>query len=101
MYVLRTALTGLHALVTGAIETDLGVTASLYGFSDTQELVAQKRAGEKVALSNDTIATWRPRVDALLERLDEARAASPLPEEAPNEAELDAWLRTVRRRSLV
>jgi uncharacterized protein len=101
LYVLRTALTGLHALVTGSIEADLGVTAGLYGFADTQELVAQKRAGEKVPLSSETIAAWRPRVDALLERLDEARASSPLPEEAPNEAELDAWLREVRRRSLV
>lgn len=100
LYVLRTALTGLHALTTGQIEADLTALMDEYGFSDAAELVAKKRAGENVPLSTEMLEKWRPRVDALLLRLDEAEKTSVLPPQAPNATEVDEWLKAVRRRSL-
>ncbi len=100
LYVFRTALTGLHALTTGTLEADLTRIAADYGFGDVLELVRLKQSGENVSLSGDLLEIWRPRVEAVLASLDLARQSSALPEEPPNEAELDAWLRSVRRRAL-
>ena len=57
----------------------------------------KKRAGERVALDDAELARWRPRVEALLARLDTAAAESALPLEPPNEVEAREWLLSVRR----
>lgn len=96
LYVLRTALTGIHLLDTGELETDLSLLGPRYELGEASELIERKRAGERVVLDADTVDRWRARVDGLFVRLDEARASSVLPEEPPNAAEVEEWLMTIR-----
>ena len=100
LYVLRTALTGIHLLERGELETDLTRLMGSYGLEDAARLVERKRAGERVGLEADAIDAWRPRVALLFTRLDQAREASPLPEEPTNGGELLAWLLDLRRARL-
>ena len=97
LYVLRTTLTGIHLLETGELEPDLTRLMDAYDVGDAVELVERKRAGERVGLDPSLIEAWRPRVDGLLGRLDDARERSPLPEEPKNVAEVQDWLIAVRR----
>jgi hypothetical protein len=97
LYVLRTTLTGVHLLETGELEPDLTRLMDRYGVADAAELVERKRAGERVGLEPELVEAWRPRVDALLRRLDAAREGSPLPEDPPNVGEVQDWLIAVRR----
>lgn len=100
LYVLRTTTTGIHLLTTGVLETDLTRLASLYAVEEAQALIERKRAGERVDVEQGILDAWRPRIDRLFVRLDEAREASLLPEEPANEPEVDDWLLTVRRARL-
>jgi hypothetical protein len=68
-----------------------------YGVEDAARLIERKRAGERVGLDPGLLDAWRPRVEALFGRLDEAREASALPEEPSNEREMRDWLLAVRR----
>jgi len=97
LYVLRTAVTGIHALRTGEIVTDLSRLCDEYGLSDAHRLIEAKRAGEKTPLSTAERDAWLSRIGGVLERLDAERQRSPLPEEAPNAAALEAWLLALRR----
>lgn len=101
LYVLRTTTTGIHLLSTGELEADLTRLMDRYGLADAAALVERKRAGERVGLDPGLVDAWRPRVDALFARLDEAREASPLPEEPANEGEVREWLIAVRRARLL
>lgn len=94
---LRTALTGAHLLATGRLVTDLDALLDGYGFAAARDLLAIKRRGERVPLATDVAARWLPEARRALEVLDAARDRSPLPEEAPNRAELEAWLIALRR----
>jgi predicted nucleotidyltransferase len=96
LYVIRTALTGIHVLGTGRVVTDVTELLDDYGFAEARELIAQKRAGERVVLDPQLRDKWRTRVERAFAQLDAARESSPLPEEAPNRAELEAWLLEVR-----
>ncbi|MBS2028769.1 MAG: nucleotidyltransferase domain-containing protein [Deltaproteobacteria bacterium] len=100
LYVLRTALTGTHLLLTGELVTDLGAICSGYGFADARALIDAKRAGERVVLPAAERDRWFGKLGAVLEALDAAREKSILPEQPTNEAELESWLLEVRRRSL-
>ncbi|HWM87327.1 MAG TPA: nucleotidyltransferase domain-containing protein [Kofleriaceae bacterium] len=91
LYVLRTALTGVHLLRTGQVVTDLGRLVDPYDLPQARELVAIKRAGERTPLAPALVADWRPRLDQLFDLLDQARRDSALPEESAP-AELDSWL---------
>jgi predicted nucleotidyltransferase len=97
LYVLRTTLTGVHLLETGELEPDLTRLMDGYGVGDAAELIERKRAGERVGLDPTLVDAWRPRVDRLLARLDEAREKSPLPEDPRNVDEVQDWLLAVRR----
>jgi predicted nucleotidyltransferase len=97
LYVLRTSLTGTHALLTGEVETDLTALMDRYGFGEAGELVAWKRRGERSELPEALSEHWRGQVGRAFERLDEARERSVLPEEPEGAAELEAWLLSVRR----
>jgi uncharacterized protein len=97
LYVLRTTVTGIHALLTGEVEADLTVLMDRYGFSDAGELVDWKRRGERSELSEALSERWRGRVGHAFEQLDAARDRSILPE-APLETEaLESWLLELRR----
>jgi uncharacterized protein len=54
-----------------------------------------------VGLDPAVVEQWRPRVEGLFTRLDQARERSPLPEEPPNEREVLEWLLAVRRARFV
>lgn len=92
LYVLRTALTGTHVLLTGELETDVTRLLDTYDLGDARELVAAKRAGERTAADPALLERWKPRLDAILKRLDEAFVSSLLPDAPPNAAALEEWL---------
>ena len=98
LYVLRTALTGAHLLRTGSLRVDLRENLDDYGYRDALELIERKRAGERTVLDATTSSHWQSRVRRAFELLDEAHAASALPDDMPNVAELDRWLVDVRLR---
>lgn len=98
LYVLRTALTGIHVLRAGRIVTDVTELLDEYGFAEAAELVAQKRAGERVVLDEPLRSKWRAQVERAFAALDDALASSSLPDEAPNRDEMESWLLGVRRR---
>lgn len=98
LYVLRTALTGVHALAAGEIVPDLTRLMDQYGFAEARELVERKRAGERIDLDDALCEKWRAGIGRAFTLLDEKLQSSSLPEECPNQAELEAWLIEVRRR---
>jgi hypothetical protein len=100
LYVLRTALTGIHLLETSELEPDLSRLMDPYGVPEAAALIERKRAGERAAIDPALLDVWLPRTDALFARLDTARDRSLLPEEPTNESELRAWLLDVRRSRL-
>lgn len=92
LYSYRVALTGIHLLRTGALEADVTVLAPRYGF-DVVELVAIKRAGtEHGGLDPAVDGAHRAAWPVLEAELADAEAASPLPPDATNRADLEAWL---------
>jgi predicted nucleotidyltransferase len=97
LYVLRTTLTGIHLLETGQLEPDLTRLMDGYGLPEAAALVERKRAGERVGLDPALLEQWRPRVDGLFLRLDQATERSPLPNDPPNEGDVRDWLLSVRR----
>jgi len=97
LYVLRTTLTGTHALNSGEIVTDVTALLGEYGFGAARELVEQKRRGELAELPEEVIKQWRDRISNVFQLLDSAREESQLPEEPPNVPEMEAWLLGVRR----
>jgi predicted nucleotidyltransferase len=100
LYVLRTALTGVHLLLTGELRVDLRTNIDEHGFADARDLIEAKRQGERVVLDPAMRAAWMPRLDGLFDLLDRARTSSPLPEEPANHAALDQWLVATRMRHL-
>lgn len=100
LYVFRTALTGIHLLRTGELEADLSCIMDEYGLGEARSLIERKRTGERVGIDASLLDAWRPQVDSVFSRLDEAHTASVLPEEPPNIDELQAWLLEVRRARL-
>jgi predicted nucleotidyltransferase len=98
LYVLRTALTGTHLLRTGRLVTDLTQLVDEHGFADATELLEVKRQGERTPLAEPLASRWKARAREALARIEAAHDGSPLPEEAPNAAELEAWLIEERRK---
>lgn len=100
LYVLRTTLTGTHALLTGEVVTDVTALLDTYGFQAARELVEQKRRGERAELPEEVLERWKGQVHRAFEQLDAAHERSSLPEEPANVEALDAWLLEVRRARL-
>jgi len=99
LYVLRTTLTGTHLLRTGVVVTDLGQLATPYGFPAAADLIAAKRAGERVLLSAGARTHWTSEIARAFDLLDQSLDRSPLPDDPPNRAAVESWLITLRRRS--
>ncbi|MFO0599836.1 MAG: nucleotidyltransferase domain-containing protein [Myxococcaceae bacterium] len=85
LYVLRTLLTGTHALREGLVVTDLSVLAPKYELGDALELIEQKRRGEKSELPAALAQAWATRVDSVFALLARAEAESTLPAEPPTD----------------
>ena len=100
LYVLRTTLTGTHLLRTGELRVDLSTVADEYGFGHAAELIETKRRGENVVLSEAERRHWRSDLDRAFAVLDQAHEESQLPDEAPNQPELERWLVELRRSSM-
>jgi predicted nucleotidyltransferase len=101
LYAYRVGVTGLHLLGTGQLEADLSALAEPYGLAEVLPLIEEKRAGaEKLRLSRREAAQHQADLDRLQLGLDEARDASPLPEEPPNADACEAWLVERRREEL-
>ena len=98
LYVLRTALTGVHVMKSGEVVADLGLLLDDYGFGDARDLIAAKTSGERSELGEADSARWRARVGEAMALLESVRDSGPLPESAPNVTELDDWLVELRRR---
>lgn len=100
LYVLRTALTGAHALRSGEIVTDLRELIDEYGFPEARELIEAKRAGENVRLSTEAAVRWAGEVRRAFAVLDRAGNASVLPADPEGAADLEAWLLAERRKTM-
>ncbi len=92
LYVLRTALTGLHLLTSGELRVDLRPNAEDYKIGHVLELIEFKTRGENVLLSDALYAQWNRRLDELIARMTAARESSPLPLAATNAEAFEQWL---------
>lgn len=99
LYVLRTALTGVHLLRTGKMVADLTRLLERYGFESARELVETKQRGERFELTAEERDRWLGESERALGLLELAHAESILPEAPPNRAEIEAWLLDLRRAS--
>ncbi|MGZ3418356.1 MAG: nucleotidyltransferase domain-containing protein [Polyangiales bacterium] len=101
LYVLRTALTGVHMLRTGETVTDLTQLLDPYGFGEARALIERKLAGERTELAEHEIEHWSATLDRAFAALAEARAASILPDEPPSPScgALEDFLVELRRRN--
>ncbi|MBI2892684.1 MAG: nucleotidyltransferase domain-containing protein [Deltaproteobacteria bacterium] len=97
LYVLRTALTGAHVLLTGQVVPDLTLLCDEHGFEAARELIKKKRAGERTPLDAADARRWRTEAERAFAVLDAALGRSCLPEQPPNREELQAWLLELRR----
>ncbi len=98
LYVLRTALTGTHALLTGEVVPDLRVLAEAHGFPEVRALIARASRRRSAWRSTTPSSSRRGRLmDRAFAAIEAARGRSVLPEE-PDVAELDAFLIELRRR---
>ncbi len=100
LYVLRTALTGVHLLRAGECEPDLGVLHHEYGFALVPELIEIKQHAERQALPPALVQPVALALERVFVLLDEALEASPLPEEPAHAEALERWLVAVRRADL-
>lgn len=100
LYVLRTTLTGAHALRTGEVVTDLTAIWGEYGFDAARELVEAKRAGERIDLAPEMRDRWAAEVGRAFQTLEAAHASSCLPEEPQNADVLNEWLLALRKARL-
>jgi hypothetical protein len=102
LYVLRTALTGAHALRSGRVVIDLRELIDAYGFAAARELIEAKRAGETIKLSPEAGTRWTEEVTRAFTVLREAYLSSALPEEPPASAAaaLEAWLLAERQKRM-
>jgi predicted nucleotidyltransferase len=101
LYVLRTALTGAHLLISGRLITDVTLLLDEHGFREAQELLDIKKSGEKAGIAVEDAPRWRVVAQRAFQVLDDALARSPLPEAPPNADALDAWLVELRRSAWV
>jgi predicted nucleotidyltransferase len=97
LYAYRVYLTGIHALGSGTIESNLLELNRYFRMSQIDELIARKRAGhEKLLLGVGEPEQHGRWLDELEVRLAEAQAKSTLPEQAIGRDELNSFLVRVR-----
>jgi len=97
LYVLRTALTGVHLLRSAELRVDLTDNMDEYGFGDARQLIEMKKQHERTTLAEVDRDAWAKRLDGLFAMLDEARDHSVLPIDI-DATELERWLIDVRMR---
>lgn len=101
LYTYRVALTGMHLLRTGELITDVRMLATDTDYSNVARLVEHKQqTEEKVAIPDDLDAVVEEDWPKLEAGLATALEESTLPQDAPNQPELEAWLLDLRKERL-
>jgi predicted nucleotidyltransferase len=95
LYAYRVALTGVHLLETGEVESHLPTLNERFRLPFIPELIERKASAECGTLSDVDVNFHTAQLDAWDKRLAEAFEASPLPEEVPG-AELNEFLVELR-----
>lgn len=95
LYAYRVLLTGIHVLRAGEIEANLPRLLEAYPQAGVSELMAAK-VKEEAGLGAALLEPHLRALEALRARLEEAFAASPLPEEPRQMKELDRFLVRLR-----
>jgi hypothetical protein len=90
----RLAMTGIHLMRHGEVEANLPRLNEAYQLPHVTELIERKAESETATVADD--APFLSEIDSLVARLEEAHAASVLPDGAPDRALLDAFLRRQR-----
>jgi predicted nucleotidyltransferase len=99
LYTYRTALTGVHLLLTGEIVGDLPSLISQYGFRLAEDLIRiYGSTTEKKTLSPEDDAVHRAQWPVLLDQLTAAFASSCLPDEPKDPGACSDWLVGLRLR---
>jgi uncharacterized protein len=99
LYAYRVALTGIHLLRSGAVQADLRVLNEEFRLPFIGDLIARKASAEFGALTGLDWEFHRAELGRWEARLDEAHAASTLPEEGPVE-EVNQFLLGMRLQEL-
>ena len=95
LYAYRVALTGVHLLETGEVQTHLPTLNERFGLSFVPELIARKASAEFGTLTALDVAFHTEQLDEWERRLNAAYEASTLPTEPPAE-ELNQFLLEIR-----
>ena len=95
LYAYRVALTGVHLLETGEVQTHLPTLNERFGLPFIPELIARKASAEFGTLNAVDVAFHTQQLDGWESRLNVAYEASTLPTEPPAE-ELDRFLVELR-----
>ncbi|HYE08203.1 MAG TPA: nucleotidyltransferase domain-containing protein [Planctomycetota bacterium] len=101
LYVYRVLLTGIHLMRSGRIECDLNTLNADAGLDWLPELIARKTGTrEQATLDDGDIERHRATFAQLMQRLDDAAAASSLPDSASSREALDELIVRVRLATL-
>lgn len=95
LYAYRVALTGVHLLETGEVQTHLPTLNERFGLPFIPDLIARKASAEFGTLTAVDVKFHAEQLDAWEKRLGAAHEASTLPLDAPME-ELDQFLAGLR-----
>ena len=103
LYVYRVLLTGIRLMRSGEVDANLvHLLADRRDLADVRDLLERKRSGpEKATIDDVDVATHRGRCDRLVVELQEASAASALPERPSARGEVDALIIRARIESSV
>ena len=96
LYAYRVALTGIHALIEGEIETRVDVLAERYHMPGVGALIQIKQRAEHQTLGEAEATPHLAAIERLERQLEEARERSVLPESPPNQEALERFVVEVR-----
>jgi hypothetical protein len=93
LYSFRVVLAGIHLMRSGEVQSNLRQLNGTFRLSYIDDLIAMKVGGtEKATFAGDSLTFFAREFTRLLHELEEARAASNLPEEPSCRAELNELL---------
>lgn len=95
LYAYRVLLTGIHLLSTGEVEANLPALNERFRLPYIDDLIARKHAAETGTLAELDWSFHASELDRLCGKLDQAHAASALPEKSPRD-ELHRFLIDLR-----
>lgn len=92
LYIYRVLLTGIHLMRTGEVEANLARLAPTYGYEDLAALIQHKVEGTERGEIEVDLDFHRKRYEALVQRLEQERDSSALPELPSGRDELNRIL---------